>query len=308
VDALAELAEQQSEVVRRDQLRNIGVDRFSVRTHVRAGRWQPVGPLVVALHNGPLTQRQREWAAVLSGGCDAGLAGRTALEAAGLRGWEVDEVHILTPRRRTAIAVGFPVVVHTTRWPREGAIDMVNDPPRTRVERAAIDAAIWSPRPRPAVGVVAAVVQQGLSTASRLVDMLERAGAVRHRGILRLALTDIAGGAQALTEIDFAKLCREFDLGIVRHQVVRLDGQGKRRYFDVEIESRSGVLIWCEVDGALHLRPTAYWNDMSRGNELVIAGHEQLRFPSIALHLDRARVADQIRRAHHAKEQRLRAA
>jgi hypothetical protein len=41
------------------------------------------------------------------------------------------------------------------------------------------------------------------------------------------------------------------------------------------------------VDGAMHLLVMSYWKDMDRGNELVIAGHAQLRFPSIAFHLDR---------------------
>jgi hypothetical protein len=304
-----ELAEQQCDVVSRAQLNALGINRHLVRSNVEGGRWQLSGGMVVVLHSGPLTRRQREWAAVLGAGRDAALAGRTALAVAGLRGWDDEAVHILTPRGRTPPpSPGLRVISHQTRSPADGQLDVVGLLPRTRVERSAIDAAIWSPRPRTACGLVAAVVQQRLTTAPRLIQVLAQTGRVRHRVVLRLALTDIAGGAQALTEIDFAKLCRDFDLGIVRHQAVRLDGQGKRRYLDAEIESPSGVLVWCEVDGAIHLQPTSYWDDMSRSNELVIAGVEQLHFPSIAFHLDRARVADQIRRAQLAKEQRPRAA
>jgi very-short-patch-repair endonuclease len=50
------------------------------------------------------------------------------------------------------------------------------------------------------------------------------------------------------------------------------------------------------------------WQDMSRSNELVIAGSPVLRFPSVAMDLDEARVVDQIRRAQAAAEVRLRRA
>ncbi|HEX4018347.1 MAG TPA: hypothetical protein VHX15_16545 [Frankiaceae bacterium] len=122
------------------------------------------------------------------------------------------------------------------------------------------------------------------------------------------ALTDISGGAHALTEIDFASLCRRHKLGKVVHQAVRLDDQGRRRYLDVEIESLGGARIWCEIDGALHLMAMSYWQDMSRSNELLIAGTPVLRFPSIAMYLDEARVVDQLHRAQAAAEARLRRA
>ena len=84
--------------------------------------------------------------------------------------------------------------------------------------------------------------------------------------------------------------------------MVRLDGSGKRRYLDAVVEAPSGAQIAVEIDGAIHLLELSYWNDMSRGNELVISGQPFLRFPSIALHFDQALVADQIRRALITKE------
>ena len=114
---------------------------------------------------------------------------------------------------------------------------------------------------------------------------------------MALALGDIAGGAQALTEIDFHRFCRQYRLGTVLGQRFRLDGSGRRRYLDVELKSPDGSRIAIEVDGALHLVATTYWNDMDRGNELLIAGQPYLRYPSIAFRLEPARVAAQIRRA-----------
>jgi very-short-patch-repair endonuclease len=72
---------------------------------------------------------------------------------------------------------------------------------------------------------------------------------------------------------------------------------GRRRYLDAVVESETGVRVACEVDGAIHLLPLTYWDDMSRANELLIAGQSLLRFPTLALRLDEALVADQIRRA-----------
>jgi hypothetical protein len=121
---------------------------------------------------------------------------------------------------------------------------------------------------------------------------------------MRLALADIAGGAEALSEIDFHRLCRRYGLGAVVGQSIRLDGAGRRRYLDGEIVSPGGGRVSFEVDGAHHLATESYWQDMSRGNELLIAGQAQLRFPSIACRLDPGKVADQLRRALEASERR----
>jgi very-short-patch-repair endonuclease len=186
---------------------------------------------------------------------------------------------------------------------------MIGNPRRTTVERSAIDAASWSRNERTACGLVAAVVQQRLSTGPRLLKALDAAGPIRFRRSLRFALYDISGGAQALSEIDFAKFCRKHRLGTVIRQVVRRDAAGRRRYLDILIESPSGIRLACEIDGALHLVVATYWQDMFRANELLIVGQPLMRFPSFAVRAEEAVVADQIRRAFHAlEEQQLRQA
>ncbi len=261
----------------------------------------PFGATVMILHNGPLTPEQQRWAAVLAAGPNSALAGVTALEMAGLKGWEDAAVHLLTPRGRTPPRIsGIPTVLHETRVPAGGRIEVIGRPRRTRVERSAIDAASWHPRPRSACGLLAAVVQQRLTTGPRLLAALEFAGPIRHRRILGLTLNDICGGAQALSEIDFGRICRRHNLGQVVYQAVRNDATGRRRYLDVLLESPSGARVACEVDGAVHLVVSTYWDDMFRANELMIAGQPLLRFPTLALRLDEIRVVDQIRRAFSA--------
>ena len=96
---LSQLANRQCNIARRDQLRAAGLTPDQVRAFVDGARWTPLGPVVLAMHNGPLDRTQQMWAAVLASGKGARLAGLTALEAAGLRNWSEPKVHILVPER-----------------------------------------------------------------------------------------------------------------------------------------------------------------------------------------------------------------
>jgi hypothetical protein len=84
---------------------------------------------------------------------------------------------------------------------------------------------------------------------------------------------DIAQGAEALSEIDFSRLCVRFGLPRPVHQAIRV-----------------------EPGGALHLTPRRWWDDQFRQNELTIGGTSVLRFPSVVLRTEPALVADQLRR------------
>lgn len=174
--------------------------------------------------------------------------------------------------------------MHESR--RIGVADLVTMtwPPRVRVERALVDAAAWGTGARTGCGILAAGVQQRLTTASRLIVELDAAGAVRHRRILRAALLDIAGGAQAVSELDFLAFCARNGPPRPILQVVRHDPGGRRRYLDATLVGPTGVIVRVEIDGALHLVVNTYWADKLRGNELTIAGEPVMRFPSIVIH------------------------
>jgi hypothetical protein len=159
----------QDDVLTRVQLDVAGYDRHAVRSNLDAGRWQRAAPNVVVLHNGPVTERQRQWVAVLAQNGPAALAGLTAATAHGLTGFESDVVHIVIPT--TMRPHRLPGVrVHVSR--RYDAFDLheTRTPPQVRVERALVDAAAWSASPRKACGILAAGTQQHLTTASRLRD------------------------------------------------------------------------------------------------------------------------------------------
>jgi hypothetical protein len=147
------------------------------------------------------------------------------------------------------------------------------------------------------VGWLAAVVQQRLARPDELAAELERAGRVRHRRLLLHAIGDISSGAHALSEIDFARLCRRYLLPEPIRQAVRLERSGRRRYLDAEWIRPDGHRVVAEVDGAIHLLPRNYWDDMERANELVLDGRTLLRFAAYAVRAHPERVADQLRRA-----------
>jgi hypothetical protein len=54
---LSQLASRQCNVARRDQLLTAGVTLDKLRAFVDGGRWTPLGPVVVAMHNGPAGPR-----------------------------------------------------------------------------------------------------------------------------------------------------------------------------------------------------------------------------------------------------------
>jgi hypothetical protein len=269
-----------------------GVSRGQRATQLRAGRWQRCGLAIVA-HNGPLSADQRRQVALVHAGPQSLLTAFTAAEVLGLAGWERPEVHVLAPigtRQRAGSPV--PLVLHRNRTParREAGLRIEHLPDALVRAAASLD------RPRSACGLLAAAVQQRRTTPEALKDALDHATRARHRSILRAAVADIAG-SDALSEIDFVRLCRRHGLPAPEQQTMRRDACGRRRYLDATWRRKDGRLVVVEIDGALHLVATRWWDDQLRQNELALAEALVLRFPSVVIRTEGARVAEQIRRA-----------
>lgn len=294
---LAPTAAAQDGVVSRAQLRRLGISRDAERAQLAGGRWASAAPLAVVLHNGPLTQRQRQWVAVLNGGPGAALAARTALAIDGLSGWEREVIEILVPRGAGVVSSPGVRVHESRRFDPDRDVPALRLPPRTRSSRSAVDAAAWSRDPRTAVGLLAAVVQQGLARPDQLAAELEQAGRIHWYRLLARALADIGGGSHALSEIDFVRLCRRFGLPEPVRQAVRVERSGRRRYLDAEWVCTDGRRVVAEVDGAIHLLPLRHWGDMARANELVLDGRVVLRFAAYAIRAEPELIAQQLGRA-----------
>ena len=289
--SIAGFAADQAGLVSREQLASVGIGPNDIRNHVAAGRWQVLTRRVVACHTGPLSGDQLTWLAVLDGGRDCVLAGFSALHSIGLTGFRVDRV-------QTAVPLGCRPMRHdlfvrrVSRRLVEGAVHPVRRPPAMRPAVALLDALETTTLPRRGCALLAAVVQQRLIKATEIRPLLVAERTVRHRATYVAVAGDIEGGAHSLTEIDFRRLARLAGLPAPRGQAVRVDRTGRRRYLDADF---SGFAV--EIDGAVHLRPLAWWNDTWRLNEIIISGKPTLRFPAVGIYLEPERVVEQLRRA-----------
>ena len=251
----------------------------------------------MVLHNGRPTHRQWLDIVLINAGRRSAITSLTALEVAGLKGWGRTAWHVAVPVGTSVRQVpAARVVVHrVVDW--EGVERMATEPRIHAVAPAAVLAASSEKAARSACGLLAAVVQQGLVAPALLAALVVGTPNLRHRAMLAAALADIEMGAQALSEIDFARLCRRAGLAEPVRQAVRVQPDGRRRYLDVEWERADGRRLVVEVDGALHLRAATWWDDQFRQNEVVIGNSVVLRFPSVAVREGDPRVVDQLRRA-----------
>ncbi len=275
---LARLLRSQSGVATLDQLVACGLTRHEVAAQVAGHRWQRIGDRCVLTHNHVPTREQLRWLAVLDYRVPAALAGCTALEVAGFRyfGREFELVHVVIPRgaayRRLA-----GVKVHESRRFTVRDIVHLHGCPVTPLPRAALDAAAWQPFPRYAAGLLAAVVQQRICDAEDLAHELRFVGRIRHKQTMRLTIQDVAGGAEALSELDVAALCRTFGICPPDRQVVRIDPAGRRRYLDCEWRLPDGSVVVLEIDGAHHMDERHWAADMKRDRREVVRGRRVIR-------------------------------
>lgn len=294
---LVVLAEQQHAMCSRVQLADLGIGARAIDRHVHSLRWRQLGPVVIALHRGPLPQQARRWAVALNAGPGAALGAWTALHEWGLRGWEREAVHLVVRRGAHPPAlpadVG-PVVIHESRRHLSEHIRHRNALPLHTPERAAVDGGAWSTTSRAACGLLAAVVQQGLTTASRIEAELDTVGKVKRRRVMTAALSDVAGGSRALSEIDFVRFCRQHGLPEPFRQVVRRDSSGRRRYLDVEWRLPDGRRLALEIDGIGHMEVERWYDDLLRAAELMAIGGTDgplLRLPALSYRAEPERVA-----------------
>jgi hypothetical protein len=188
------------------------------------------------------------------------------------------------------------IVIHESRRFRASDVFTARSPAVTSLERAVVDAAVWTADLTTACRIIVAPVQQRRTTAARIAAELARAGQVRHRRQLAALLADMAGGAEALSEIEFLRFCRRHRLPRPTCQV-RLDAGGRRRFLDAIFELADGTIVRVEIDGGVHLSLTARWRDTAKDNDALLDGVAVLRFPSVAIYTDDPLAVRQLRRA-----------
>jgi very-short-patch-repair endonuclease len=300
VPGLAELARRQSGVVDRRQLLDLGVTRHHVRRQVGALRWTVRGPHVVVLQTGPLSRTQEWWAATLHCGPAARLAGLTALEQAGLRGWNRDQVHVVVPVG-LRIHAPAPILVHTTLHLDADDVGERACCPTTPVARSTIDAARWARSPREAGGVVLAVVQQRLTSAEELSACLDGFRKVKQQRAIRAAIEDAQNRHDSLAEADVGRLVVRSGLSRPRTQVVIDTPEGGRRV-DLVVDLPDGRLLVIEVDGPHHAASDVRLADSAKDAAIIAGGNQVLRIPALAVREAEATVVAQLTAIRRAAE------
>lgn len=268
--------------------------RTTVRGNIATGRWQRPTRGVVVMHNGPLTDAQRDWTAVLSCPKGSALAGRTALGWDGFEGFDESRPHVVL-REGGRQPTNTGVVAHFSTMLDERDVHPLHRPRRTRFARSLVDFASWQQVARRARALVLSGVQQRLTSTRHLRESLARRGPCRHRALIIESILDAAGGVQSLPERDFDQIRVSRGLPCPTRQTVMRRSDG-RYYLDADWDEFDTA---CEIHGIPHMRVPQWDADLLRSNEITIAGPRLLIFSSYAIRHEQDLVGDQLERMLH---------
>lgn len=250
--ALSRLLDAQERVVSRAQALELGLTPSDVARSLRRREWSRVHAGVYVAQTGPLTWRQRAWAAVLHA-APAVLDGPSALRAheGDLRGrrWAPDGAPIEVAVAHDRIVVA-PAGVVVTR--RRGLADRAlwsANPPRLRYDDAIAAVADSAGDDLTALAVLSDAVGSRRTTAPRLERAVGRRPAGARRRWLLEVLGDVrAGTCSVLEHVFLTDVVRAHGLpeGVLQASGTTRTGRCRR---DVD-HPQLGIVI--ELDGVLH--------------------------------------------------------
>lgn len=189
---IVEILSEQAGVISRRQVLAAGLPNHHIRRMLRRREWARVHDGVYVDHTGPLTWRQRAWAAVLYA-APAALCLESALSQQG------SVIHVGVARGRAMLVEPDGVRIHHLAHLHERTLWNVG-PPRQRLEEAALDVASRAPSEFDAISILADVCQSRRTTAARLPRALDTRRRLRRRRWLRAVLIDIAEGSCSVLE------------------------------------------------------------------------------------------------------------
>jgi very-short-patch-repair endonuclease len=290
------LADEHDGVLSRALLRTCDVDHAMVRREVAAERWAVHGHQTVAMTTAPLSVRANRWLAVWETGPKvAALDGVSALQHAGLTGFEDDIVHISV--KHTAEVHAITGVRHHKVIRRLDDELITAGLPRTRVPVAAVRAAHWARSDRQAALLLVMPVQQRLCTGAQLVEAESLLRGRNRRKLIHVLVQDVADGAHSLGELDVVAACRRRGLPAPTRQQVRRLPDGKA-YLDIAWREARLVV---EVDGVGHVRGLQMIDDEIRQNAIQLGDELVLRVSLVGWRLTPEAYLDQICAAYWAR-------
>ncbi len=277
-------------------LRTCDVDHVMIRREVAAERWVVHGHQTVAMTTAPLGVAANRWLAVWETGPKAAaLDGVSALQHAGLTGFDDDMVHISV--KHTAELRPIKGVRHHKVIRRLDRELLTAGTPRTRVPVAAVRAAHWAVSDRQAALLLVMPVQQRLCTGAQLVEAESLIRGRNRRKLIHVLVQDVADGAHSLGELDVVAACRRRGLPEPTRQQVRRLPDGKA-YLDVAWREARLVV---EVDGAGHVQGLQMVDDELRQNAIQLGDDLVLRVSLVGWRLTPEAYLDQICAAYWAR-------
>ncbi len=279
-DRFRALCQAQDSVFTRAEAAAAGVSGDSLdRAAGLDGPWQRVLPRVYVPFLGGRSDRQQRVAALKFGGPLAMLAGRTAVEAHGLRYVSRPEqqprVHILVPVGASVRSRGFVAVLQTHRPERRPVTH--DGLPVCSAARAVADASRRITALRDVRALVAESVQRGVTTIGRLEREL-RAGPSAGSRLLRRALGEVDAGIRSVGEAELRDVVLAAGLPEPEWNAVILDDNGD---FLACVDALwRGLRLVLESDSVeYHLDPAGWAETLRRHNRLLAAGYAVLHYP-----------------------------
>ena len=262
--AVRSLFAAQHHVASRAQLIGLGLVDNDLRRLVRHRQLVVVHRGVYADHTGALSWSSRSMAAVLFHPHSA-LCHTSALELSG------DPIHVAIehPRRGAPLA---GVRLHRVRHLEE-RVQWHRNPPRLRIEEAALDVAGVASSTSDAVAVLAGVVQRRETTAERLLERLAARARTPRGSELREIIGDVASGHHSVLErLLLTRVLRPHGLPLGSAQSRASGGAGHTVWRDRLYEDL-GLAI--ELDGrawhdSAEAREDDGWRDLDAAGDGVL--------------------------------------
>ena len=269
------LLEVQSGVVSREQVIGLGLTDADVRRLARRREWARVHPGVYVNHTGPLTWRQRAWAAVLC--CaPAALCDESAIRAVAGPGFrrhlEGGAIHVAIDHSRKVVAPGGAVVHRVV-----GLEEMVlwnTSPPRMRLEHATVRVAARAERDIDAIAWIADAVGARLTLRDRLAAAATGISRLPRRPFLVSVIGDVTTGTCSTLEHGYlTRVERPHGLPTAQRQF-RESAKGPL-YRDAAYEEL-GVIV--ELDGrTFHSKSRRHDADLERDLDAATSGRTTIR-------------------------------
>jgi hypothetical protein len=268
MDELAALIADQAGMVARRQLNDYDIDWSRVRNETKARRWVERTPRVISTTTGVLTLEQMEWLAVLHAGPRSLLANMSAAARLGLKGWERSWVSVMVDDE-----LSFEPVEGVRFFRSRRPFDLLRSPrpgiPVCRLEPAVLLWAGYQAPNKAAHAVVAAAIQQRLSTPALMAGWVDALRPLRRARALKRTIGFVAAGAHSGAELELGRLRRRFGIRPPDRQRRRKDRTGRVRWTDAEWDLPDGTVIALEIDGAFHMDVLQAADDAKRSRRLT---------------------------------------